>query len=152
MLRTSSIDPVESAKCGGRPADRAIVERSSRVADLPPGAEGIQFSGGERPESPSGQPPGGFRGDESQVGHDCQGEHPVREVRPEQDLRIAGDPALEFGAAMIVGGGDVVEDPARRGRTCSDSRPTAVGRRGRCPRNRSEQGSNRPRGRSASAR
>ena len=52
--------------------------------------------------------------EESGVGYDGGGQVAGGQVRPEDKLRVAGDPPLECGVSVIVGGGDLVEDPAAR--------------------------------------
>ena len=96
--------PVASA--GSRRTGRG--RRACRAGTAGPGR-----GGASRPAAAAGTP-GAARGPR---------QPPGRQVRPEQDLGVAGHPPLELGAGVVVGRRDVVQDPACRGEDAGVARP-----------------------------
>ena len=77
-------------------------------------ADGVDLAEKEGDEPEPGHPPAALGDQERGVGEDGGGQVARGQVRPEDKLRVAGDPPLERGVRVVVGGGDLVEDPAAR--------------------------------------
>ena len=112
---TSRIEPTPRGKCAGaielrarsaRSLRRARMLRALRTASTLPRKKGRNRSRAMR------QP--AWVISSTSMGHDGGGQPAGGHVRPEDELRVAGHPALECGAGVIVGGRDLVEDPAAR--------------------------------------
>ena len=100
-----------------RGGDGALGQVGAELAtgvDTAGAADGVDLAEEEGDEPQTGHPPAALGDQERGVGEDGGGQVARGQVRPEDKLRVAGDPPLEPGVSVVVGGGDLVEDPAAR--------------------------------------
>ena len=110
---TSRNEPNPKGKWAGAIELLARSARSlRRCADLRRAPDGVDLAQEEGDEPEPGHPPARLGEQEQGMGHDGGGQAAGGQVRPEDQLGVAGHPALECGAGVVVGGRDVVEDPA----------------------------------------
>ena len=117
-------EPIPSGKWAGR--DRTAGQVGTELpplADLACIAHGVDLAQEEGDEPQPGQPPGRLGHEQHDMRDEGGGEPARRQVRPEDQLGVAGDPPLERGAGVVVGRRDLVEDPAAWGEDAAIAGP-----------------------------
>src|SRR5271157_3983802 len=88
--------------CGGDGAPREVGAELAACVDAAGAADGVDLAEEEGDEPETGHAPAALGDQQRGVGKNGGGQMARGQVRPEDKLRVAGDPALECGVSVVV--------------------------------------------------